>query len=52
MTNETKKSYDSVKLMREIRERLSREYSENPEKEKRDLKKVQSKFRIKMKKFF
>ena len=40
------KKYDSVKMMREIRDRLSKEYSQNPEKELYDLKKIRSKYKI------
>lgn len=49
MKNKREKSYDAVKIMREIRDRLSKEYFENLEKEKKDLKKTHSKFRIKSK---
>ena len=49
MKNKREKSYDAVKIMREIRDRLSKEYFENLEKEKKDLKKIHSKFRIKSK---
>jgi hypothetical protein len=47
MKNKKEKSYDAVKKMREIRESLSKEYFENFEKEKKDLRKIQSKYRIK-----
>ena len=40
------KKYDSVKMMREIRDRLSKKYSQNPEKEIDDLKKIRSKYKI------
>ena len=47
MKSKKEKSFDAVRIMREIREILSKEYFENPEKEKKDLKKIQSKYRIK-----
>ncbi|NIA29261.1 MAG: hypothetical protein GWP06_05010 [Actinobacteria bacterium] len=42
MKNKSEKSFDAVKIMRDIRERLSREYLRNLEKEKEDLKKIHS----------
>ena len=45
MKSKKEKSFDAVRIMREIREVLSKEYFENPEKEKKDLKKIQSKYR-------
>ena len=47
MKNKKEKSFDAVKIMREIRESLSKEYLQNFEKEKRDLRKIQLKYRIK-----
>lgn len=47
MKNKKEKSFDAVKMMREIRGRLSKEYSENLEREKKDLKRIQSKYSIK-----
>ena len=41
------KKFDAVKMMREIRDRLSREYSKNPEIEKSDLKEIRRKYGIK-----
>lgn len=41
------KKFDAVKMMREIRDRLSREYSEDPEAEKRDLQEIRRKYGIK-----
>ena len=49
MKNKLEKSYDAVKTMRDIRERLSKEYFKNLEKEKKDLKRIHSKFLIKAK---
>ncbi len=46
MKNKREKSFDAVKLMREIRDRLSKEYLENSEKEKNDLKIIQSKYQL------
>jgi len=47
--NNKVKKFDSVKMMREIREKLSKEYSKNPDKESDDLKKIRKKYRIKSK---
>lgn len=47
MKNKKGKLFDAVIIMREIRESLSKEYFQNFEKEKKDLKKIQSKYRIK-----
>ncbi len=41
------KKFDAVKMMREIRDRLSVKYSENPDAEKRDLEKIREKYGIK-----
>jgi len=41
------KKFDAVKMMREIRDRLSREYSKDPEIEKRDLQGIRRKYGIK-----
>ena len=41
------KKFDAVKIMREIRDRLSRRYSEDPEAEERDLQKIRRKYNIK-----
>jgi hypothetical protein len=43
------KKYDSVKMMREIREKLSKKYSQNPNSELKDLEIVKKKYRIKSK---
>ena len=40
------KKYDSVKMMREIRDRLSKKYAQNPDKEIDDLQKIRSKYKI------
>jgi len=50
MKNKSEKNYDAVEMMREIRDKLSKEYLNNIEKEKKDLKKIHSKYRIKTKK--
>ena len=47
MKNKKEKTFDAVKMMREIRESLSKEYFQNFEKEKKDLKKIQLKYRTK-----
>jgi len=41
------KKFDAVKMMRDIRDRLSRMYSEDPEAEKRDLQDIRRKYNIK-----
>lgn len=41
------KKFDAVKMMREIRDRLSRKYAEDPETENRDLEAVRKKYGIK-----
>jgi len=48
MKNNKEKSFDAVKIMRKIRESLSKEYFQNFEKEKKDLQKIHSKYRIKI----
>jgi hypothetical protein len=50
MKNDSKKeTLDAVAIMREIRDRLSREYLENPDKEEKDLARIQKKYGIKRK---
>ena len=44
-----KKSFDSVKMMREIRNNLSQIYFDNPELEIKDLKDIRKKYGIKSK---
>ncbi len=44
------KKFDAVKMMREIRDRLSQEYTKDPETEKRDLEFIRRKYEIKDKK--
>ncbi|MFQ5583779.1 MAG: hypothetical protein ACE5GL_05030 [Calditrichia bacterium] len=39
-----KKKFDAVKMMREIREGLSKIYDEHPEIEERELKKIRRKY--------
>lgn len=43
------KKLDSVKMMREIREKLYKKYKQNPEKEIDDLIKIRKKYKIKSK---
>lgn len=47
--NKKEKIYDSVKMMREIRDKLSKKYSQEPDKERDDLAKIRNKYRIKSK---
>ncbi|MFQ6073216.1 MAG: hypothetical protein ACE5KT_11040 [Methanosarcinales archaeon] len=44
------KKFDAVKMMRKIREKLSKKYSENPEIEIKDLEIIRKKYGIKVKK--
>lgn len=43
------KKFDAVKMMREIRDKLSQLYKEDPEAEKRDLEFIRSKYKVKAK---
>ena len=43
------KKFDAVRMMREIRDKLSSEYSQHPEKEEIDLAKIRKKYNIKNK---
>lgn len=43
------KKFDAVKMTREIREKLSQLYKENPETEERDLEFIRSKYKVKAK---
>lgn len=45
-----KKKFDAVKMMRDIRDKLTERYSTNPELEISDLKKIRRKYKIKEKK--
>lgn len=38
------KKFDAVKMMREIRNKLHQEYSKNPEKREKDLKRIRQKY--------
>ena len=38
------KKFDAVKMMRDIRDRLSMKYAENPDAEERDLEKIRERF--------
>jgi hypothetical protein len=49
MNNKKEKKYDSVKMMRETRDKLSKKYSQAPDKEIDDLEKIRTKYRIKSK---
>lgn len=42
----TKKDFDAVKMMRQIRSRLSKKYLQNPESFKKDMEKIKSKYGI------
>jgi hypothetical protein len=44
-----KKEFDSVKLMRDIRDKLTKRYLENPELESKDLEKVRKKYHLRNK---
>lgn len=44
------KKFDAVKMMREIRDRLSQVYTKDPDAEKRDLELIRRKYKIKDKK--
>ena len=46
MKNKKEKKIDAVKMMREIRDKLSEKYSENPGLEKRDLEEIRKKYGI------
>ena len=41
------KKFDAVRMMREIRDKLSKRYREDPEAEKRDLLDIRKKYGIK-----
>jgi len=45
-----KKKFDSVKMMREIRDELSERYLKNPNLEKKDLEKIRKKYGIRVNK--
>lgn len=45
MKNKNKK-FDSVEMMREIRDKLSHEYKSDPEKEDKDLERIRKKYNI------
>jgi hypothetical protein len=38
------KKFDAVKMMRDIREKLHKEYENNPEKRQKDLERVRKKY--------
>ncbi len=41
------KKFDAVRMMREIRDKLSKRYGKDPEVEKRDLQDIRKKYKIK-----
>ena len=49
MNKKENKKYDAVKMMREIRDKLSKEYNKHPEKEEKDLMEIRRKYGIKSK---
>ncbi len=44
-----KKKFDAVKMMRDIRDKLTKRYLDNPDLEISDLKKIRRKYKIKAK---
>lgn len=49
-TEKKEKKFDAVKMMREIRDRLSKQYSEKPELEEKALRIIREKYGIKLQK--
>ena len=49
MNRRSKKEFDAVGFMRDIRDKLSKEYSKNPDQEEKDLIKIRKKYHIKSK---
>ncbi len=47
--NSNEKSFDAVTMMRQIRDKLSKEYLANPDKEEKDLEQIREKYGIKSK---
>ena len=47
--NQTKKKFDAVAMMRQIRDKLSEKYLENPCAEDEDLTRIRKKYDIKIK---
>ncbi|MFQ5707233.1 MAG: hypothetical protein ACE5HO_07265 [bacterium] len=47
--NKTKKKFDAVAMMREIRDKLSERYLENPASEDEDLAQIREKYSIRIK---
>ncbi|MBU1077901.1 MAG: hypothetical protein KKH98_11455 [Spirochaetes bacterium] len=43
------KKFDAVKMMRKIRDNLSRKYADNPELEEKELSEIRKKYKIKEK---
>ena len=48
-SSKKEKKFDSVKMMRKTRDKLSKKYSQAPNKEMNDLKIIRTKYRIKSK---
>lgn len=46
MNSEKEKIFDAVKMMREIRDKLSAKYSEHPDYEEKDLGEIRRKYGI------
>jgi len=42
-----KKKFDAVKMMRDIRDKLTKRYLENPDLELKDLEKIRRKYKLK-----
>ena len=42
-----KKKFDAVKMMRDIRDKLTKRYLENPDLELKDLEKIRIKYKLK-----
>ncbi len=42
-----KKKFDAVEMMREIRDKLTKRYLENPDLENSDLRKIRQKYKLK-----
>ena len=41
------KDFDAVKMMRDIRDKLHKEYAENPDKREKDLERIRKKYFLK-----
>lgn len=47
--NSKKKTFDAVVMMRKIRDKLSKKYLENPDKEQKDLDRIRQKYGVSLK---